>query len=237
MIIILIILTGIMFIFLKKIVKDINSQSKEYFALKLQDYDELVEERKQKLIELEEEKKKELEKTKELNKQEIVVRVDDKVVEYQVEDILQKAKNIDAQFDIDKEKTIREFLNRKTNLNTIQLYRELMTVKQRIEGFGIYNLLTQNKNISDQFFENISNDTKNLLMKNFMYQKKINILVFLENLNIEIEKHSPLILIEVGEKSENYNYLSPYIETVYNQKIYRGIKIYYQNQLYDYSIE
>lgn len=236
-IIVLIVLTGVMFIFLKKIVKDINSQSKEYFALKLQDYDELVEERKQKLIELEEEKGKELEKTKELNKQEVVVRVDDKVLEYQVDDILQKVKNIDNQFDIDKENTIREFLNKKMNLNTIQLYRELITIKQRIENFGIYNLLIQNESITDQFFENISDDTKKLLMKNFVYQKNRNILAFLENLNIEIEKHSPLILIEVGEKSENYNYLSPYIETVYNQKIYRGIKIYYQNQLYDYSIE
>ena len=42
----------IMFFLLKNIVKTINEQSKSYFALKLQDYDDLVEEKSKKLDEI-----------------------------------------------------------------------------------------------------------------------------------------------------------------------------------------
>ena len=236
-IIVLIILTGIMFLLLKKIVKDISSQSKEYFALKLQDYDELVEQREQKLLELEENKKEEKEEKIESKSKETVVQIPDKVVEYQIEDILQKAKEIDSKFSIDKESIINNFLKEKVTSSSSQLYQELVKLKQEIVDYGIYDLLTKNINIEQEFLDSTSKGVKDVLWYHLQTVKKVKVTDFLEFLDVEIKKNDPTITIEVGEQGENYNHLSPYIQTVYNEKIYKGIKIYYKNRLYDYSLE
>ena len=48
--------------------------------------------------------------------------------------------------------------------------------------------------------------------------------------------NNPKVKILVGNKSENYDHLSNYIETVYDDKIYRGLKIVYRNKVYDFSL-
>ena len=59
---------------------------------------------------------------------------------------------------------------------------------------------------------------------------------FLEYLEVEIRKSDPVIYIEVGDKDLNYDQWDARIKTVYNDKIYKGIRIRYQDKLYDYSL-
>ena len=58
-------------------------------------------------------------------------------------------------------------------------------------------------------------------------------MIYLDQL---VDLNSPKIIILVGSKNENYDHLSDYIETKYNDKIYRGIKIVYKNRVYDFSL-
>ena len=58
-------------------------------------------------------------------------------------------------------------------------------------------------------------------------------MVYLDQL---VDLNSQKIVILVGSKNENYDHLSEYIETKYNDKIYRGIKIVYKNRVYDFSL-
>jgi ribosome-interacting GTPase 1 len=59
---------------------------------------------------------------------------------------------------------------------------------------------------------------------------------FIDYLDQLVDLNSPKIRILVGNKSENYDHLSKYIETIYNDKIYRGIKIIYKSKVYDFSL-
>ena len=59
---------------------------------------------------------------------------------------------------------------------------------------------------------------------------------FIDYLNELIDLNNPTVLVYVGDKSMNYNYLSKYIKTVYSKDIYKGIKIIYKNYIYDYSL-
>ena len=59
---------------------------------------------------------------------------------------------------------------------------------------------------------------------------------FIDYLDQLVDLNNPTIKILVGSKSENYDHLSEYIETVFNDKIYRGIKIVYRNKVYDFSL-
>ena len=59
---------------------------------------------------------------------------------------------------------------------------------------------------------------------------------FIDYLDQLVNLNNPKITILVGNKSENYDHLSENIETVFNDKIYRGIKIIYRNKVYDFSL-
>ena len=59
---------------------------------------------------------------------------------------------------------------------------------------------------------------------------------FIGYLDQLVDLNNPKITILVGNKSENYDHLSEYINTVFNDKIYRGIKIIYRNKVYDFSL-
>ena len=60
-----------------------------------------------------------------------------------------------------------------------------------------------------------------------------NFVIYLDQL---VDLNSPKVVILVGSKHENYDHLSEYIETRYNDKIYRGLKIVYKNRVYDFSL-
>ena len=59
---------------------------------------------------------------------------------------------------------------------------------------------------------------------------------FIDYLDQLVDLNNPKIKILVGNRSENYDHLSKYIETVFSDKIYRGIKIIYKNKVYDFSL-
>ena len=60
-----------------------------------------------------------------------------------------------------------------------------------------------------------------------------NFIIYLDQL---VDLNSPKVIILVGNKHENYDHLSEYIETKYSDKIYRGLKILYKNKVYDFSL-
>ena len=204
--IILGILTFIMFLFLSKMIKTLGKQSKEFFVLKLQDYDDLVLEKEKKLKEMDEEEKKDAEKSlpEQIPIQDngnFVIREPER--SYQIEDLLGKVKTIDEAFNVDVKKIILEFLEKKVS-NHEKIYEELVNIKKEI-------------------------------LKKY-YKRNISLNILLGYLDLEISKNNPYIYIYVGDKYANYNIYSSYIKTIYNPKIYKGIKIVYQNRLYDYSL-
>ena len=60
-----------------------------------------------------------------------------------------------------------------------------------------------------------------------------NFVIYLDQL---VDLNSPKVVILVGNRHENYDHLSDNIETKYNDKIYRGLKIVYKNKVYDFSL-
>ena len=69
-----------------------------------------------------------------------------------------------------------------------------------------------------------------------MANKNANIDGFIEYLTELLDLNSPNIMVYVGSKSENYDYLSKYIKTIYSKDIYKGIRIIYRKKIYDYSL-
>ena len=231
----------IMFFLLKNIVKTINEQSKSYFALKLQDYDDLVEEKSKKLDEIKsnynETKIEENNKIKEESDHGIVNKasvIDFSNANYQVEDILERFKEIDKRFVINSKSVVEKFLK---DINTYDNnYIVLISIKNKINSLGIYELLSSNKSDAYKKILSVLNEEETNILKKYSKSSSFRVDEFLSYLDYEIKKSDPTIYVEVGNKDENYDYLSPNIKTVYNKRIYKGIMITYQDKVYDYSL-
>lgn len=230
----LLVLTILMFLFLKKVVKEINAQLKKYFVLKLQDYDDLIEEREKKIQVIEKNVNKEIVNNS-FNTKEKVICVTPKEIEFEIDDLIGKLKKIDESFKIDTKSVVLEFLKYKVDKENINLYNELINLKKSIEKYGIYKLITDNNNELSKIIKNSSLECQELMKKYFDITNDVN--QFMIFLNREIARFDPNIYIEVGNNHENYNNLSPRIKTIYNKKIYKGIKIYYHSKLYNYCLE
>ena len=231
----------IMFFLLKNIVKTINEQSKSYFALKLQDYYDLVEEKSKKLDEIKsnynETKIEENNKIKEESDNGIVNKasvIDFSNANYQVEDILERFKEIDKRFVINSKSVVEKFLK---GINTYDNnYNVLISIKNKINSLGIYELLSSNKSDAYKKILSVLNEEETNILKKYSKSSSFRVDEFLSYLDYEIKKSDPTIYVEVGNKNENYDYLSPNIKTVYNKRIYKGIMITYQDKVYDYSL-
>ena len=231
---ILFIMSVIIFLLIKKTVKDINHNSKEYYLLKLQDYDNLISDNKEKQIDTKVEEKV-------VNRDLIPVKESSEKVllesnpEYQIDDFLKLAKDVDKEFNIDVNEIIRDFMNRKIINTSIDYYNNLLLVKKHINSIGLYNLTVDLDGLKNLLIEVNQIDSQIVnKYKSSSYEK--NIMGFYNFLKNEINYNDPTIYIEVGDKNISFNNVSENIKTIYNPNIYKGIIIKYKNNMYDYSL-
>lgn len=229
---VLILMTLSIFFLLKYEVKKINEKAKVYFTLKTQEYTNDVLEKEPKI--LKEEKKEE--DNKERKQETSVIYVDQKD-DYVIDNLFGVMKHVDDKFSIDSCDIIKKFIKENVKDDNIYHYNKLIKMKKYISDIGIYNIIVNN----DSNF--ISNIRKQLILIDediynefFLGKDDFNIEEFMNYLDFEISKYDPNIYIYVGNMNDNYDYLDKRIKTIYNSKIYKGIKIIYKNVLYDYSL-
>ena len=124
---ILLVMSVIIFLLIKKTVKDINHNSKEYYLLKLQDYDNLVSDNKEKQINTKIKEKvisSDLTPVKETNEKVFL----ESNPEYQIDDFLKLAKDVDKEFNIDVNKIVNDFINKEKNCLTSHKRNDKITV-------------------------------------------------------------------------------------------------------------
>ena len=231
---ILLVMSVIIFLLIKKTVKDINHNSKEYYLLKLQDYDNLISDNKEKQIDTKVEEKvvnRDLTPVKESSEKVLL----ESNPEYQIDDFLKLAKDVDKEFNIDVNEIIRDFMNRKIINTSIDYYNNLLLVKKHINSIGLYNLTVDLDGLKNLLIEVNQIDSQIVnKYKSSSYEK--NIMGFYNFLKNEINYNDPTIYIEVGDKNISFNNVSENIKTIYNPNIYKGIIIKYKNNMYDYSL-
>ena len=239
---IVIILVVLMFIILKSTVKKINSQTKLYFVDKLQEYDYMIDDKLNKLNKINEEiKEKELKRaeqdtstnSKHYDFDYQIIDLLNKT-EYQNKNIFERNKEIDEKFKMDYVALLKKFIEKIKDDGT---YQFCINLRNKFTSSEIYKLKVMLPE------EQISYLKKNLDKEEYkifeVYQKiekKPNMDGFIDYIDELIDLNNPNILVYVGTKEENYDYLSKYIKTVYSKEIYKGIKIIYRKKIYDYSL-
>lgn len=242
-IIVIVALVGFMFFILKGTVKKINSQTKLYFVDKLQEYDYLIDQKEEKLNLI----------NQEIREKEIK-NVDDSVsskkknyeFDYQIIDLLNKTKyqdknifeinrKIDETFNIDYIGLLKHFLENVVDDGT---YQFCVNLRSKFTSEVIYQLKIMDSYEQKKYLESMLDALEYKVYRLYMViaDKDYSVDGFMEYLNELMDLNSPNVMVYVGSKYENYNYLSKYIKTIYSKDIYKGIRIIYRKRIYDYSL-
>ena len=232
----------LMFLILKRTVRIVNEQTKSYFVNKLQGYDDLIADRENKLNEIDE-LIKNREIGKENNKNEHSkggYAFDTNVIDlfnstqYQDKNIFELNKKIDETFVVNYEELVKDFLS---FCDDSKDYEFCLNLRAKFDSEQIYNLKSMLEHEMELELKNMLTEKEYKIYEAFkliISEHTIeNFVIYLEQL---VDLNSPKVIILVGSKHENYDHLSEYIETKYNDKIYRGLKIVYKNRVYDFSL-
>ena len=220
-----------------------DSESKSYFLSNLQDYDKLIDEKESKLENIKE-TIKDLEEKKPKETQEKVEsqRVDPGALEslgspdLQDGNLLKTMREIQDKFKLHKESTITEFIsNHPENPIQTAVYQLCQKVLSTFTFDFLYELeLTSETEKWDKVLQKLDQSTIDFLKQNHITDMSFSEgKIYLEE---ESKRNDPYIYVVVGEKDANFNLLNRRIITKYDQSIYMGMIICYQNKLYDYSL-
>ncbi len=236
-------LVFLMFLVLRKTVRIVNSQTKSYFVNKLQGYDDLIQSKENKLNEINEiirDKEKRINEEEKETVNATGYAFDTEVIDlfnetkYQDSSILALTKKIDENFVVNYDELIKDFLKLcDDNTN----YQFCVDLRGKFSSDVIYKLESMMLDDREAYLEKILDKKEYKVYDAFKLMTADNTVSgFIDYLNQLIDLNSPKIKVLVGNKNENYNYLSDDIETIYNDKIYRGIKIIYRKKIYDFSL-
>ena len=236
-------LVSIMFLILKKTVGIVNSQTKSYFVNKLQGYDDLIQNKENRLNEIDKlikDKEKGI-KEEETNKHNNVgYAFDSNIIDifnntrYQDNNIIELNRKIDENFVVNYEELIRDFLTLCDDKND---YDFCVNLRGKFDSNVIYKLKSTLPEELDKVLMEMLDKKEYKVYETFkLVATSKGIDSFIAYLDELVDLNSPIVKILVGNKSENYDHLSEYIKTIYNDKIYRGIKIIYKNKIYDFSL-
>lgn len=222
---------------LKGILGSVNEKGKEFFTIRLTELDA------NRKVNKEEEKEEKVVVEQVLlpnelnqNQDSIFLYQSKNVNNIAVKDILQFIKKIDSKFNYDDKYIVTEFVSQTEQDSNADRFHRLTTIKKNIEKIGIYNLLIA----SDEKIEEFKNDINKIDDEILTTYEKVNGFFDLENfiayLDIEIRKSDPTIYVLVGNRNVSFDEVSDRVKTMYKEEVYRGIKIIYKGNIYDYSL-
>ena len=242
-ILVIVVLVGFMFFILKGTVKKINSQTKLYFVDKLQEYDYLIDRKEEKLNNINEEIKKqeklivEGQDSSRKNTYEFDYQIIDlfNKTKYQDKNIFELNRKIDETFNIDYIELLKKFLEYVKDDGTYQFCVDL---RKKFTSDVVYQLKIMNSDEQKKYLSGMLKEQEYNIYRLYLIAegRQASVDGFLEYLDELIDLNSPNIMVYVGSKYENYDYLSKYIKTIYSKEIYKGIRIIYRKRIYDYSL-
>ena len=130
---------------------------------------------------------------------------------------------------------IKRFLD---NIKDDGTYSFCTSLRDKLTSSVVFDLKILEYDMQEEYLKKILNETEFLIYRMYVVISYDDYSVdgFLGYLNELVDLNSPNIMVYVGSKYENYDYLSKYIKTIYSKDIYKGIRIIYKKRIYDYSL-
>jgi hypothetical protein len=141
---------------------------------------------------------------------------------------------------IDKEEIIRTILDKFPYAGDKKRYNAAKSILQTLNFEAVYDLSSLPEETQLKLLdEELKREEKKLLkeyLEPLLEAKEFNLLGFLNWINEVITKESPILMAYLGEKDEDYSYIADNVICQFDSNVCEGIRIVYQNRLYDYSV-
>lgn len=242
-ILVICVLVLFMFFILKGTVKKINTQTKLYFVDKLQEYDYMIDQKEEKLNKINQEirEKEARNVVEDVGFDKKSYEFDYKIIDllnktkYQDKNIFELNKIIDEKFKIDYVALLKSFLEKVHDDGTYQFCVDL---RNKFTSEIIYELKIMDLDAQKEYLMKLLDKREYLIYRLYLELDgdKASVDGLIDYLNELIDVNSPNVLVYVGNRNENYDYLGKYVKTIYSKDIYKGIRIIYQKRIYDYSL-
>ena len=228
--VILILLVLLTSLILKRLVLDVNNEVKKKYLFNISKYNEEIKDLKE---DAKTDNNNQITLDNNSFSDECKIYISD--VHYKSEGILQKAKRIESKFNVDDEAIVKQFLEYRLVNEDNDTYLDLINTKNILSKLNP-SILVRNvdKNL---ILKKVPKRVRIILEPLYCTSNTLKVLKLLDIIEVEIRKYDPKIYVYTGSKLKDYKNLNDRILTKYDSNIYRGVKIYYHNQMYDYSIE
>ena len=238
-------LTLVMSFLLARVVKQVNRDSKDFFEKKIVVYDDLIDEKQKHLDAIKSEienikvepKEGSPEEKNALSGNHMIV-VNEKLPDYKIDDFFEQAKKIDEEFKLNKDEAVKSFVKDriKFNGNSIAI-NDLKILYDKLSNERSYDYIVSSDSDDWSYVEKMMTSGVKDIMEPYMAgSPNADINEILGYMKLELDKVSPEIIVETGDKNDNFGYINGQIKTVYNPNIYMGIRIFYQDRMYEYSL-
>lgn len=225
--ILLILLTSLI---LKRLVLDVNNEVKKKYLFNISKYNEEIKDLKE---DAKPDNNNQITLDNNSFSDECKIYISD--VHYKSDGVLQKAKRIESKFNVDDEAIVKHFLEYGLVNEDNDTYLDLINTKNTLSKLNPSILVRDvDKNL---ILKKVPKSVSVILEPLYCTSNTLKVLKLLDIIEVEIRKYDPKIYVYTGSKLKDYRNLNDRIITKYDSNIYRGVKIYYHNQMYDYSIE
>lgn len=228
--VILILLVLLTSLILKRLVLDVNNEVKKKYLFNISKYNEEIKDLKE---DAKPDNNNQITLDNNSFSDECKIYISD--VHYKSDGVLQKAKRIESKFNVDDEAIVKHFLEYGLVNEDNDTYLDLINTKNTLSKLNPSILVRDvDKNL---ILKKVPKSVSVILEPLYCTSNTLKVLKLLDIIEVEIRKYDPKIYVYTGSKLKDYRNLNDRIITKYDSNIYRGVKIYYHNQMYDYSIE
>lgn len=141
---------------------------------------------------------------------------------------------------MDKAQIIRDIMDKFPYSGDLERYHTANGILEKLNFEAIYDLSSLAETTQLEVLEEALEKPEELLLKEFIDMsegmEQFDLLGFLSWLKQVVHKESPLLMAFVGDKDEDYSYVADNVVCELDKNVCEGIRIIYQNKLYDYSI-
>ena len=235
------------------VVENVTKKVNSYFVDKLSEYDEDFNEKIDRLNELEEEKQRILDNIKVLKadqgnlkqsrfyKPRPIIRdiyiPTARYIDNEFFEDYKRAKNLLV---LDKEQIIRTVMEKFPYEGDMDRYLLANSVLEQMNYQAVYDLSSFDSVEQLKLMDEILYEKEKTLLEEYVEPmidaQEFDIHDFLSYLEEIRSKESPILTAYMGEEGEDYSHISDNIVCEYDDNVCEGIRIIYQNRVYDYSI-
>lgn len=141
---------------------------------------------------------------------------------------------------MDKEKIIRDIMDKFPYSGNLKRYNTAKGILDMMNFQAIYDLSSLSEISQIQVLGEAFKKPEKLLLKEYIDESEdrehFSLLGFLSWIKQVVHKESPFLMAYVGDENEDYSYVSDNVVCGFDKNVCEGIRIVYQNKLYDYSI-